>query len=83
MRRNERIRRMNEFCYTALAELYNSDKMQALISWSEVQIIYRTRINNTNNVILTDCLDLRCITFKTKKAKNDFFKLFFQRIGWW
>lgn len=83
MRKNERIRLMNEYCHFALAELYSSDKMQAVICYNEVQIIYRARINNMNNVILTDCLDLRCITFKTKKAKNDFFKAFFQAVGWW
>ena len=83
MRKNERIRRMNDYGYTALARLYESDTMQVFISWSEAQIAARAGGYNANNVILTDCLDVRCITFLTKKAKSDFFKAFFQAVGWW
>jgi hypothetical protein len=78
MRKADRINHMNAYCMETLANLYNSDAMQGILNYYEARQARFAGVYNMKNVMYTESLDLNVITFKTKKAKADFFKSLFQ-----
>lgn len=81
MKRADRLNHMRTYCMDTLANLYDTDAMQGILNYYEARQARFAGVYNMENVVFSECLDLNSITFKTKKAKSEFFKSLFQICG--